>query len=128
MAAEQRYSQKREAIREELRRAKDHPGAETLYARLKPRYPDLSLGTVYRNLSAFLELEEIRCVATVDGVERFDADLHPHAHFVCEKCGRVIDIENGVPPASPEEALPGQVRSYSLTYYGICNDCQKEYK
>lgn len=126
MTAEQRYSEKREAIREELRRAEDHPGAETLYNRLKPRYPDLSLGTVYRNLSAFLEQEEIRCVATVDGVERFDADLHPHAHFVCERCGRVTDVEKALPPQEPGEALPGRVRTYSLTYYGICHECQKE--
>ena len=128
MTAEQRYSRKREAIRQELLRAKDHPGAEALYARLKPAFPDLSLGTVYRNLTAFLEGREVLRVATVNGVERFDGDLHPHAHFVCEKCGSVTDVESALPPESLANDLPGVMRSYALTYYGVCDRCQSSQK
>ena len=124
MTTDQRYSRKREAIRQELTRSKDHPGAETLYARLKPQFPDLSLGTVYRNLTAFLEERQILRVATVDGVERFDADLHPHAHFVCEKCGSVTDVEYALPPENVPSELPGVLRTYAITYYGVCHRCQ----
>ena len=49
-----KYSKKREAILEALRNTTEHPSAEMLYARLKPEFPDLSLGTVYRNLAMFI--------------------------------------------------------------------------
>ena len=123
MSVERRYSRKREAIREELMRSKDHPSAEMLFSRLRPLYPDLSLGTVYRNLTSFREAGDIFCAATVDGTERFDADLRPHAHFVCEQCGCVLDVEEPLPPQYVHRSLPGTVKSYSLTYYGICDRC-----
>lgn len=65
--------------------------------RLKPDIPDLSLGTVYRNLALFREEGKAMSVATVAGQERFDGRTHPHAHFICEKCGRVDDVDAVLP-------------------------------
>ena len=74
-----KYSKKREAILEALRNTTEHPSAEMLYARLKPEFPDLSLGTVYRNLAMFIRDGDAVSVGTVAGQERYDADTHPHA-------------------------------------------------
>ena len=128
MEAVRRHSKKREAIREELRRAGDHPSAEELYARLKPLYPDLSLGTVYRNLALFRQSGEASCVAIVNGQERFDAHTHPHAHFICRTCGAVLDVDMALPEELLRQHLPGTAREYALTFYGVCDHCQGDSK
>ena len=92
-----RYSKKREAILEAIRSTDTHPTADWVYQTLKPTHPDLSLGTVYRNLNFFREQGTIRCVGVVKGQERFDANTHPHTHFVCDGCGAVIDLHE-IPP------------------------------
>ncbi len=124
MGTERRHSRKREAIRQLLAQTREHPSAETIYARLKPEYPDLSLGTVYRNLALFLEEGEAVRVATVAGQDRYDGCTRPHAHFVCRRCGQVIDVETPLPdPAAFGRDMPGRVRDYSLTFYGVCDHC-----
>ena len=95
MESTRRQSKKRDAIREILLASYDHPSVEEIYRRLKPDIPDLSLGTVYRNLALFREEGKAMSVATVAGQERFDGRTHPHAHFICEKCGRPMVIKVG---------------------------------
>ena len=68
-----RHSKKREAILAALRGTTRHPSAEWLYRQLKPQHPDLSLGTVYRNLAFFQERGLVQSVGVVQGQERFDA-------------------------------------------------------
>ena len=60
-----------------------------VYDDLKQAFPKLSLGTVYRNLSMFKASGEIVSLGTVNGVERFDAIVEPHVHFICSGCGAV---------------------------------------
>lgn len=76
-----------------LAATKEHPSVDELYRQLKPDYPELSLGTVYRNLSVLQEEGLAQCVAHVDGQARFDGRTDPHAHFICRRCGRVMDME-----------------------------------
>ena len=118
---------KRNAILSYLQSTTDHPSAEMVYAGLKPEIPDLSLGTVYRNLSLFKQQGLITSVCSVHGTERFDAETAPHVHFVCDHCDRVLDLEQITIP----EALTHQVddtgcrvSACSLTFTGICRECQ----
>ena len=67
MAQKQNYSHKREAILNIMRGTKSHPTAEWVYQQLKPQYPDLSLGTVYRNISRFKEEGQLITVGVVGG-------------------------------------------------------------
>jgi len=122
------YSKKREAILAKLRSTTSHPTAEWVYRELKGEYPDLSLGTVYRNIGLFREEGEIISVGTVAGQERFDGDTSPHGHFVCVVCRAVIDIV--VPEAQPEttaqlKQIGFQVDRIDLTAYGTCSTCLK---
>ena len=93
MVRKQNFSRKRQAILEALRNTKIHPTAEWVHQTLKNDYPDLSLGTVYRNLSQFKEDGIILSMGVINGQERFDANVSPHSHFICNCCGAVIDIE-----------------------------------
>ena len=122
---------KRNAILAGLRASRAHPSAEELFAILKPQIPDLSLGTVYRNLSLFKEQGLIISVATVSGVERFDGNPAPHVHFICDGCDAVIDLdEMQVPDALREAAAMycgGRVNGCRLSFSGLCQAClQKE--
>ena len=123
MESTRRQSKKRDAIRKILLASYDHPSAEEIYRRLKPDIPDLSLGTVYRNLALFRGEGKAMSVATVAGQERFDGRTHPHAHFICEKCGRVDDVDAVLPETLVTGEMPGEVRSWALTFYGICRCC-----
>ena len=81
-----RYSKKREAILNAIRSTTCHPSAEWIYQTLKPTHPDLSLGTVYRNLVFFQQQGQVQSVGVVNGQERFDGNTAPHSHFVCTNC------------------------------------------
>ena len=126
MASRQRNSRKRDAILACLRSTETHPSAEWIYENLKPDYPDLSLGTVYRNLAQFREQGLLRCVTTVNGVERLDACTEPHTHFVCDCCGAVIDAPFSCDTGREEAAARGSgfsVRSCEVLLRGLCPAC-----
>ena len=123
----QNYSRKRQAIYEFLLSTKEHPSAEWIYNALKSEYPDLSLGTVYRNLKLLEDNGSVKSVAVVDGRERYDALMSPHSHFVCSKCGRVIDVflKNEISDMAENLKINGanKIDSFSLIYYGVCDKC-----
>ena len=122
-----KHFRKRDAILTYLRGTNAHPSAETVYADLKQQIPDLSLGTVYRNLSLFKEQGLIAGVATVNGVERFDGNTAPHVHFICNDCSAVIDMPQLQVPQqltqSAEQQIGGTIDQCQLSFTGTCRDC-----
>ena len=87
-----KYSRQRESIKACLMARHDHPTADALYTSIREEYPNISLGTVYRNLNLLVELGEIQKLTCGDGADHFDADTTPHYHFVCRDCGQVYDL------------------------------------
>lgn len=124
-----RYSKKREAILAAIRATDCHPSAEWVYQRLKPAHPDLSLGTVYRNLVLFQERGDVQSVGVVKGQERFDGNVVPHSHFVCGGCGAVIDLPGLELDDQMAQSVSDQfglsVDRHELTFYGTCQTCIK---
>jgi Fur family peroxide stress response transcriptional regulator len=121
-----KYSRKREAILETIRSTRCHPTAQWVYEQLKPRIPDLSLGTVYRNIGLFRQEGKLISVGVVNGEEHFDAFTAPHPHFVCERCGKVFDLPcpDEAAPASLAKNPAGFVTDFRKTvFYGICPEC-----
>ena len=126
MPSARKYSRKREAIYRAICDSHAHPAAGTIYAQLKPEFPDLSLGTVYRNLALFLKEGKVRCVCVVDGNERFDGNTGDHPHFVCNCCGRVSDLDGdsvGLDAGAVERRNGVTVTRTDLVFYGVCADC-----
>ena len=121
-------SKKRDAILHCIRTTDQHPSAEWVYTRLKPEIPDLSLGTVYRNIHMFLEEGRIASVGVVGGLERFDGNTAPHVHFICQSCGAVLDVGSIEVPVEltgqAEAATGGEVTSCSLSFSGRCPNCK----
>ncbi len=130
MEAQRKNSRKRQAILELLCADRGHPTAEDIYARLKPEYPELSLGTVYRNLAGLAADGEIVSVGKVEGQERYDANIAPHAHFIGRRCRKGVDLT--LPDrvselyGAVEEGSGCTVESYSLSFNGLCADCRDQ--
>ena len=121
-----KYSRKREAILELICSSYNHPSAEWVYEQLKPEFPDLSLATVYRNIGMFVDEGTLVTVGVVNGHSRYDGDIHPHAHFICDCCGSVSDVNADIGEDAQEavSSMYGcEVRRYELCFRGICRDC-----
>lgn len=127
MEASHKNFRKRNAILNYLRCTNAHPSAETIYSDLKAQIPDLSMGTVYRNLNLFRQQGLVSTVATVKGVERFDANTDPHVHFICEDCDAVIDLHQLSTPqalcAEAEGSIGCTVSGCQLSFTGKCRNC-----
>lgn len=123
----QHFSKKREDILNTIYNTNTHPTAEWVYDQLKPKYSDLSLGTVYRNIGLFKDQGLIKSVGTVNGKERFDGNTKEHAHFVCSVCGVVLDIENNDYKLDVDSIFSEKyginIYAKEITFYGKCNSC-----
>ncbi len=129
MTKQTRFSQQRQVILEVLRSTTSHPTAEWVYTEAKKRLPRLSLGTIYRNLRLLAENGGIQELELGTTFSRYDGNPESHVHFLCRDCGRVLDIEDPAPPnmntwVARNNGL--KVTSHRLTFYGLCQDCQKE--
>ena len=132
MVPREKQFRKRNAILSYLKQTDVHPSAETVFAHLKPEIPDLSLGTVYRNLAMFKAQGSIISLGAVGGVERFDGNTAPHVHFICTSCGAVIDLPAlPVPEALKDTAADqtgGRIDGCQLTFTGCCSACLNQQK
>lgn len=119
-------SRQRQRILETLRRTKAHPTAAWVYDELKREFPDLSLGTVYRNLGILRDQGLVRVLQSGSTFDRFDAELLPHYHFVCETCGAVSDVPMDVFADLEKRAAAAigcAVSGHRLDFFGVCAAC-----
>lgn len=124
---ETKQFKKRNAILTCLMQTHTHPSAEMVHEMLRQQHPDISLATVYRNLTLFKNQGLIQSLGTVGGAERFDADTRPHVHFICLGCSQVTDLpEVELPEALMASAgrTGNQVSGCQVTFTGMCRNCQ----
>lgn len=124
-----KYSRQRETIKSFLCTRKDHPTADVVYMNVRQHYPNISLGTVYRNLTLLSDMGEILRLRVGDGMDHFDADTSPHNHFVCTECGSVIDLDMESIDSITEIAaknFDGLITGHSTYFYGLCAFCHNK--
>lgn len=126
--AELKVTPQRLAIFREVVAADDHPAAEQIHARLRPRLPSLSLNTVYRTLAILNDCGVVETIEAPDGQTHYDGRLKPHHHLVCKECGGIVDFpwpeaDRLRPPA--ETAEWGEVERVRVELRGICAECLK---
>ena len=124
-----KYSRQRECIKEFLADRYDHPTAETVYMNVKKDFPNISLGTVYRNLALLTELGEIQKISTGIGPDRFDGNTAPHYHVLCTRCGSVMDLKmesiDHINIIAGNE-FDGQIDGHITYFFGKCQECLKK--
>ena len=129
MEPTRKHFRKRDAILTCLRGTDVHPSADWVHAQLKSQIPDLSLGTVYRNLAYFKDRGDIISLGTVNGVERFDGNTAPHVHFICTGCSAVLDLPGIAVPQELAQAAAmeagGKIQSCQLSFTGLCAECHQ---
>ena len=126
-----RHSRQREQIYEYLCSTCEHPSADMVYEALRRENPNLSLGTVYRNLKLLEETGRVRRVTTLQNVERYDACCGDHAHFICKSCGCVKDltvVNRDIGRDSCHVDPGDSVEWMNVTFGGICSDCRAQTK
>ena len=117
-----RYSHQREIIREIVFSTNSHPTADWIYGEIKKSLPNISLGTVYRNLKKLADEGIIRNIQ--DGpVARYDWNIEPHDHLKCNVCGEMIDIQvpNEIIKDTVMEKYDFEVSDVEITLVGKCN-------
>lgn len=123
-----KYSDRRECIFERIKNSYDHPTAEMIYEDVRKIIPNISLGTVYRNLNQLVEEGYIRKITNLDENAHYDKkDMH--AHMKCLNCGIILDLEKTMIPNIAEyvEKKSGnKILSQELLLTGICKECRKK--
>ena len=124
-----RKTKQREVILEELNKVKTHPTADEIYDRVRKRLPNISLGTVYRNLEVLSESGVIKKLDLAGTQKRFDGDTHDHYHVRCKRCGCVDDLPGRPIPHIDrliEEMSDYLIESHRLEFMGYCPACRKK--
>ena len=115
----------------EVVKSGDHPGAEAIYKGVRERVPTVSLDTVYRTLWLLADLGLITTLGPSRDRVRFDANVKPHHHFVCSKCGMTRDFNCG---KFDRLKVPDAVRTFGgaeriqVEVTGICFRCASRTK
>lgn len=110
-----------------LKATKNHPSALEIYREIKKKLPRLSLGTVYRILDQLREKGEI--LEIPGEISRFDGHLSFHAHFICQQCKRIFDIQNAEKMEKflkKQKLKIGKVENCQIYFYGKCQNCENK--
>jgi len=124
-----RNSKQKVAILRVVKGTTSHPTANWVYDQVRREIPNISLGTVYRNLKLLKQQGQILEIALAGALSRFDGNTQYHHHFICEQCGRVFDVGSG---EAMERAMIDRVAQrtgFKITQHrcefrGLCKDCQ----
>jgi Fur family ferric uptake transcriptional regulator len=122
-----RMTKQRSIILEELRKARTHPTADEIYARVKQHLPRISLGTVYRNLDTLSKAGVISRIEFAGGPRRFDGSVEEHWHVRCIGCGRIEDMK-AIPVADFKRRLRNdtgyRITGHHIEFRGVCPKCE----
>ncbi len=128
MSKNKRMTKQRKAILEAIKEIDTHPTADELYEIVKEEIPNISLGTIYRNLNVLEEMDEIMVLDYGSTYSRFDGMAENHYHFQCRECEEIFDLDMELQTSlnqRVEENNPFQVEQHRLEFYGLCPDCQE---
>jgi len=121
-----RRSRQRDVILRELKNVTSHPTASEIYEMVRVEIPNISLGTVYRNLEQLVDHGSIQKLEISGKQARFDGNPEMHTHLRCAGCNKVIDVDD--PPIEliqdiPDEICNHEILGLSIEYVGLCSAC-----
>ena len=119
-------SKQRRLILEIIQNTKSHPTASWIYERAREKMPNISLGTVYRNIDFLQKNGDIIKINSLDDSDRYDGCVKDHCHFQCKRCNTVYDVDEidfaNINSCS-EKSLMCKIEETSVFFYGICRHC-----
>ena len=120
-----KHSHQRDKVLEVLKNTKCHPTASYVYEKVREEIPNISLGTVYRNLAKLSTDGHILKLDLGTGSEHFDGDTSSHYHIVCKKCRKVTDVYEHEKSLNDfaKRYFDGNITGHSLVFFGECKEC-----
>lgn len=122
-----RKSKQRDRIYKLLQETTIHPTASWIYDNLKKEFPDLSLGTVYRNLNILIEQGLVKEIIFGSTFDRYEANVLPHYHFICDKCGTIIDLNLPLIDklnSQVDYLIDSKTKRHRIEFFGLCKKCK----
>jgi len=120
-----RHSKQRDAILKLLQNSTDHPTADEIYLEARKYIPQISLGTVYRNLDLLQRDGRVFVITSPGQPRRYDGNTEKHYHIRCNRCGTVKDVPPGNVPVTGTVRIPGFiVTNLKIQLEGLCAECQ----
>ncbi|MFW6030848.1 MAG: Fur family transcriptional regulator [Halanaerobiales bacterium] len=126
-AKKRRMTKQRKKILEVLKNTNCHPTADWIYEQVREEIPNISLGTVYRNLNVLKEMGKIMELNYGSDHSRFDGVPENHYHFRCIECGKVVDLDLDVKDELEEKAaeeISGEIDYHRTEFFGYCDECK----
>lgn len=123
-----RNTVQRSLVFDAVRELQCHATADEVYNMIVEKHPDVSRGTVYRNLNLLSDIGEIRKIEMPSGADRYDHLCHRHYHARCIKCDRVFDVDMEVITdleGSIEDTHGFEFTGHDIIFKGICLDCKQ---
>jgi len=124
-----RKSKQKDAILRVVKSTHVHPTADWVYEQVRREIPNISLGTVYRNLKLLTHDGEILELSDAGTVGRFDGNTRDHYHFRCEECNRIFDLNEPIDKTINKRIAREtgvSISRHSLVFYGVCQDCRSD--
>lgn len=124
-----RMTKQRKKILEVLRSTTSHPTADWIYDQVKQEIPNISLGTVYRNLNVLKEMGKIMELNYASSHSHFDGNAEDHYHFTCLECDKICDVEEPIHSElnqNVEEKMGCSIDYHRLEFFGVCSECKAE--
>ena len=120
-----RFSRQRQMVLDVVKNRTKHPTADKVYEILKKDHPEISLGTVYRDLNTLVDIGKVRRVSIPGEADRFEGPQEDHQQLYCRSCQKVKSIHiSDAQLKALIDACPDIVpEDYSLTVFGLCNEC-----
>ena len=122
-----RSTKQKTLILETLKGLHTHPTADEIHSIVRVQLPNISLGTVYRNLEILSKSGKIRKLEMAGTQKRFDGNVDKHFHIRCSKCGAVSDLDK-VPVTELGRLIfvdcDYEIQDYTLEFSGLCPKCR----
>lgn len=123
-----RMTKQRKTILKVLKNTDSHPTADEIYEEVKKEIPNISLGTVYRNLNLLADKGKIIVINYANDQSHYDGNTENHYHFRCNNCGDVFDLELDLLDKKVNNKVENntnfKVENHRLEFYGLCPSCQ----
>jgi len=123
-----RLTRQRRAILNLLKSTRAHPTADEIYEAVRKDLPNISKGTVYRNLQVLIDSGEAAVLDIRGTLSRYELRRESHHHFRCQACGRVIDIDEPIDPGLDDKVSRETgfvVSGHQIEFRGWCAICRQ---
>ncbi len=123
-----RATGQRLTIMQAVMESRSHPSVDDIYQKVRHTYPTISISTIYKTLQTMSRMGTVLTVETGTGSQRYDGHVGLHHHAICNKCGKVFDIDFDHYPIDLDKKniLEGfQVHGIKVTFLGTCHACEK---